>query len=69
MAAGEDFRDIVDLEAIKVFEDIERVLEGEGEVIVGVDDQGALGGCGEAIHIGHGADDREDLSDLGLIQA
>ena len=69
MAAREDFRDIVDFEAIKIFEDIEGVLEGEGEVIVRVDDQGALGGCGKAIHVGHGADDREDLSDLSLIQA
>ena len=44
VAAGEDLGDVVDLEGVEVFEDVEGVLEGEGEVVGGVDDEGALGG-------------------------
>ena len=69
VAAGEDFGDVVDFEAIEVFEDVEGVLEGEGEIVVGVNDEGALGVRCEALHVGHGADDGEDLADLVLIQA
>ena len=66
VAAGEDFGDVVDVEGIEVFEDVEGVFEGEGEVVGRVDDEAALGICGETIHVGHGADDGEDLTDLVL---
>src|SRR5258708_1650232 len=69
VAAGEDPGDVVDVESVEVFEDVEGVLEGEGEVVGGVDDEGALGSCSEAVHVGHRADDGEDLTDLILRQA
>ena len=73
MAAGKDFGDVVDLEAVEVFVDVEGVVEGEGEVVRGVDDERAAGFfrvlCGEAFHVGHGTDDGEDLADLVLGEA
>ena len=68
VATGKDPGDVVDVEGVEVFEDVEGVLEGEGEVVGGVDDEGTLGVRGEAAHVGHGADDGEDLADLSLIE-
>ena len=34
-----------------------------------MDDEDTLGLCGEAVHIGHGTDDGEDLADLILREA
>ena len=44
VAAREDFGDVVDVERVEVFEDVEGVLEREGEVVGGVDDEGTLRG-------------------------
>jgi len=66
VAAGEDLRDVVDLEGVEVCQDVERIFQREGEVVGGVDDEDALGLGGEAVHVGHGADDGEDVADLIL---
>ena len=72
VAAGEDLGDVVDLEGVEVFVDVEGVVEGEGEVVGGVDNERPAGFSrvfrGEAVHVGHGADDGEDLADLILVQ-
>ena len=71
VAAGESFGDIVYFEGVEVFVDVEGVVEGKGEIVGRVDDQGAARSfrvlCGEAVHVGHGADYGEDLADLVLI--
>ena len=42
VATGEDPGDVVDVEGVEVFEDVEGVLEGEGEIVSGVDDERTL---------------------------
>lgn len=69
VAAGENFRDIVDAVLLKVFEDIEGELAEEGEVVGGMDDKDALGIGRELPHVGHGADGSEDLADEILGEA
>src|SRR6202044_4203258 len=53
----------------EVGEDVERVFQREGEVVGGVDDEDSFGLRGEAVHVGHGADDGEDVADLILREA
>jgi len=73
VAAGEDFGDVVYVEGVEVFVDVEGVVEGEGQVVSGMDNERASRFsrmfCGEAFHVRHGADDGEYLADLILSQA
>src|ERR1700736_6538225 len=69
MAAGKDPGDVVRLEPVEVAEDVERELAQEGEVVGGVDHQGAPRAGGEALHVGDGADAGEGLAELVLGEA
>jgi len=69
VAAGQHLGDEVDVELLEFVQNLEREMQGEGEVVCGVDDEDPLGSGGEALHVGHGADAEEQLADLVLSEA